>query len=206
MRPASPSGSAKNAATSTTAMPHDSDDSVNSTGTNGDLHNATAPSPCSSRPVYTMTTKPTATATASTATAAARGTDGRYASRTSRQERPARGQHGQGEGADGQIRRRRPQEQVEHPVDAPQIEQQAQHAQRERGEAGKQRESRHPLARRRLVHGHAGIRPEGRTHEGQVEPGRDHDRPGPGTAEEQVAHRQRSEHIPSPHRSRRTLR
>ena len=123
-----------------------------------------------------------------------------------RQERPARGQHGQGEGADGQIRRRRPQEQVEHPVDAPQIEQQAQHAQRERGEAGKQRESRHPLARRRLVHGHAGIRPEGRTHEGQVEPGRDHDRPGPGTAEEQVAHRQRSEHIPSPHRSRRTLR
>ena len=76
-RSAAPSGSAKNAAASTTAIPHDSDDSANSAGMSGDLHNATAPSPCSKSPVYATTTSPTATATASTATTAARGANGR---------------------------------------------------------------------------------------------------------------------------------
>ena len=115
-----------------------------------------------------------------------------------REERPACDQRGQRKGTDGQIRSRRPQEQVERPIDAPQVEQQAQHAQRERRKAGEQGEGDDPLARRRLVRGHAGIRPEGRAHESQVEHGRDRDRPGPGPAEEQVAHRQFAEHIPSP--------
>ena len=71
------SAGAKYAASRSAAMPQESDDSRNSTGTSGELHKATAPVFCSSKPVYSMTTTATTAAAASTARTAPRGTLGR---------------------------------------------------------------------------------------------------------------------------------
>ena len=53
------------------AIPHDSEDSENSTGRSGVCQNSTDANPCSSTPVYATATSPAATPTAATPPTAA---------------------------------------------------------------------------------------------------------------------------------------